>query len=70
MISNFWSWIVQSVTAAVSILNTLVSDSTLSPFFNLFLVVIALMVIVKYILKPIFGSAGSDKARKKTEDKE
>ena len=70
MITNFWNWFITSVTNAVNILNTLVSNSTMAPFFNLFLVIIATMVIVKYIIKPITGGSGSDKAKKKDEETE
>lgn len=68
MITNFWNWLITSVTAGVNILNQLVSNNELSPFFSLFLVVIATMVIVKFILKPIFGGTGSDKAKKREDD--
>lgn len=71
MITTFWTWLTSSVTNAVNILSTLVSNTIMAPFFNLFLVVIALMVIVKYILKPIFGGgSGSDKAKKKGEEEQ
>ena len=68
MITNFWNWLITSVSAGVNILNQLVSNSELAPFFSLFLVVIATMVIVKFILKPIFGGSGSDKAKKREDD--
>lgn len=68
MITNFWNWLITSVSAGVNILNQLVSNTELAPFFSLFLVVIATMVIVKFILKPIFGGTGSDKAKKREDD--
>ena len=70
MIVNFWNWIMQSVTAAVQTLENIYSNSTMQPFFNLFLVVIATMAIVKFIIIPITGGSGSDKAKKKKEDEE
>ena len=68
MITNFWNWMITTVTNGVNLLNTMVNSTTLKPFFDLFLVVAATIVIVKYILKPVLGYSGSDKARKKEEE--
>lgn len=70
MITNFWNWIFQSVNQAVSVLNTMYTNSIFTPFFNLFLVIIATGVIIRFIIKPLIGGSGSDKAHKKKGDEE
>jgi len=70
MIVNFWNWIIQSVSAAAETLENIYSNSIMQPFFNLFIVVIATIAIVKFIIMPLTGGTGSDKAKKKKEDEE
>lgn len=64
MINNFWNWILQSTNNALNILNRMVNDSTLAPFFALFLVVFATAMIMKFIVFPLLlgGSGASDLA--------
>lgn len=67
MITNFWNWIYQSVTAAVNTLSAIYQNSEFAPFFNLLLVVVGIGVIIKFILSPLLGSSlssASDKASK------
>lgn len=64
MITNFWNWILQSTNNALAILNRMVSNETLAPFFALFLVVFATAMIMKFIVFPLLmgGSGASDLA--------
>lgn len=66
MITNFWTWLLQAVSLATTTLNQMINDYHCGPFFQLFLVVLALGVIMKYILYPIIAP-GSDKAKRKEE---
>lgn len=68
ILQTFWAWMVQTVMSALNTLNTMYNNSTLHDFFNIFLVVFALMVIIKYIIHPLTGGLGSDKVKKKKED--
>lgn len=68
MINTFWNWIYDSVSAALNVLTTIVSNETFAPFFNLFLVVVAVGVIMKFIVKPMLGNTGSDKVKGEKED--
>lgn len=70
MITNFWNWLYQAVNNAISILNTMYQNSTFQPFFQLLIVIVAVGVVMKYIVWPMLGSSGSDKAKKKKEDEE
>lgn len=70
MIDNFWTWIYNSVNAALSTLNTIYENETMNPFFNLFLVVVAIAVIMKFIVQPMLGNSGSDKVKGSKEDEE
>lgn len=66
-IDNFWSWIVSSVNAAISWINTIIGNSTLSAFFELLLVVFAVMCAIHFLIKPILGNSvgSSDKVKKR-----
>lgn len=67
MITDFWSWLYQAVNGALSWLNTAYNNDTMKPFFNLFLVVFAVSMIIKYLVNPMLGG-GSDKAKRKDEE--
>lgn len=70
-IENMWSWIYTSVSNAVSTLNTIYTNSTMRPAFDILIVVIATGALLKFIILPLFGlslSAGSDIAKKKTKE--
>ena len=73
-IESMWQWIYSSVTNAVNVLNTMYTNSTMKPAFDILIVVIATGALLKFIILPMFGlsiSAGSDvvkKEGKKTKD--
>lgn len=72
MISNFWNWIVQTVTLALNTLNQFVNNSETGPFMELLLVVILMACLIHFIIKPLIGyrsGAGhSDKVKKQSEE--
>lgn len=70
MIGQFWNWLYTSVSNALSMLNTMYSNSTMRPFFDLLIVIIAVGVIMRYIVMPMIGDRGSDKAKRKDKEDE
>lgn len=68
MITQFWTWMYQTVNSALSTLNQIYNNATMKPFFDFFILVVATFVIVKFIIHPLTGGKGSDKAKKKDED--
>ena len=68
MISYFWQWITQSVSAGLSWLNTVFTSGSMNDFLKLFLAVFALIIVITYIIKPLItAETGSDKAKKRNE---
>lgn len=70
MIDTFWNWIITSVSAAAQTLTNLYNNSILHPFFNLFLVIFGVAVVLKFILFPLLGisySGASDMVDKHVE---
>lgn len=70
MINTFWTWMYQTVNSALSTLNTMYTNSVMKPFFDVLIVVIATMVVIHFIIKPLVGghSGASDKANRKDEE--
>lgn len=68
MITQFWNWLYTSVSNALNILNTMYSNATMKPFFDLLIIIVAVGVIMRYIIMPMVGDRGSDKAKRKDED--
>lgn len=67
MFTTVLSWLGQSISFCYNIFVSFVSDSLLSLFFSMFMV----LLVYRLIIKPIIGgSLGSDKVRKrgKSED--
>lgn len=72
-IQNMWSWIISSVSNAVSTLQTIYENETMAPAFDILIVVIATGALLKFIILPLFGlsiSAGSDIVKKKSRKEE
>lgn len=72
MITNFWNWISTSVQNGLNMLNTIITNSEISPFIDLLLVVVGIGVIIKFILAPLLGLGfigASDKAVDQYENK-
>lgn len=64
MIDYFWEWITRSVGSAVNWFNTFITNSTIAPFIEFFLVVFLIMALIKFIVTPLLGHVGSsDKAK-------
>lgn len=71
MISYFWNWITQSVSAALNWLNQLYSGEIMLPFRYLLIGVFAFGIVFSYIILPlIVPKRGSDKVKKKKEESE
>lgn len=70
ILQTFWDWMVRTVGAALNTLNTMYNNPTLHDFFNIFLVVFGLMIVMKYIIHPLTGGLGSDKVKKKQKEDE
>lgn len=68
MIEEFWNWLYSSVNAALSTFNTIYNNSMFTPFFNIFLVVIGIGVIMKFIIRPMLGNSGSDKVKEEKDE--
>ncbi len=70
MITYFWNWMYQTVNSALSTLNTMYNNTIMKPFFDILIVVIATMVVIHFIIKPLIGgsSGSSDKAKRKDEE--
>lgn len=70
-INYFWNWISSAVNAGLSLFNSMLNNVTLSPFWQLFLVVFFVGMSIKYILQPLAGNImrGSDKIRSRSSDK-
>lgn len=72
MITEFWNWIFATVQNAVNTLNTFYNNTMFRPFFDLFLVVVGIGVIMKFIIHPLIASGfvgESDKAAKRYDTK-
>lgn len=64
-IDYFWSWLTTALNFVLNLLNRIFSNSVLTPFFKLLIVVFAFGIIFKFVIIPVFGSGASDKAGKK-----
>lgn len=70
VIERFWNWLNTSVNNALSILNTMYVNSTMKPFFDLFIVIVGVVVVIRFIIMPIIGgSIGSDHAKDSKESR-
>lgn len=73
MITEFWNWMFSTVTQAVNTLNTFYNNTMFRPFFDLFLVVLGVGVIMKFIIHPLIASGfvgESEKATKRYQKQE
>lgn len=70
-LTYMWDWIYRSVSNAVQTLTRIYQNSTMAPAFDLFLVVLSIGVVLKFIVLPLFGlslSSGSDQVKKNAKE--
>lgn len=69
LLEQFFSWITQAVQCALDILDGFINNSVTGGFMTLFIVVFAFVMIMKYVIHPLFSGGGSDTVKNSKRNK-